>query len=216
MMAVWDFIIANIFRNPPVLIGCIAALGLALQKKRIEDVLKGAILAALGLYMLTEGTNFISSSISTINMVFRQISGAEVPQGLDAASFIAAYGSECGLAMLFGLILHVCIARFTPIKTVFLTGHFLWWFPLTFTAAGVEGGLSGIPLIAFAAICAALYWSLAPWILKKYVWDVTGDKTWMLGHPTGILSLISGTVARFVGNKKKSTEDLNTPSASPS
>jgi Uncharacterized protein conserved in bacteria len=211
MFDVWNFIVTNVFRNPPVLIGVIAAIGLILQKKKIEDVFKGAILAAMGLYMLVEGTNFISSSITPINMVFRQIAGVEVPQGLDAASFMTAFGSECGMAMFIGLILHLCIARFTPIKTVFLTGHFLWWIPLTFVAAGVEGGLEGVTLIVFAAIFAALYWSFAPWILRKYVWAVTDDKTWMLGHPTGILSLIAGTVAKFVGNKKKSTEDLNIP-----
>jgi len=211
MMAIWNFIITNIFRNPPVLIGCIAALGLTLQKKRFEDILKGSILAALGLYMLAEGTNFISNSITTINLVFRQISGVQVPEGLDAASFITVYGSECGIAMFIGLILHLCIAKFTPVKTVFLTGHFLWWIPLTFTAAGVEGGLSGSPLIIFGAILSACYWSFAPWILKKFVWAVTGDKSWMLGHPTGILSIISGTVAKYVGNKSKSTEDLKIP-----
>lgn len=211
MLEIWTLLVNNIFRNPPVLIGFIAAIGLALQKKRAEDVFKGAVLAAVGLYMLTEGVGFLANSISSINIVFRQISGAEVPTGLDAASFITQFGSETGLAMFFGLILHLLIARFTPIKTVFLTGHFLWWFPLTFTAAGVEGGLTGTALIVFAAICSALYWSLAPWILKKFVWDVTNDKTWILGHPTGILSLISGNVAKLVGNKEKSTEDLNIP-----
>lgn len=211
MLQIWNLVVENVFRNPPVLIGCIAAIGLVLQKKRIEDVFKGAVLAAVGLYMLTEGVGFLSSSISTINLVFRQISGADVPQGLDAASFIVEFGSETGLAMFLGLILHLLIARFTPIKTVFLTGHFLWWFPLTFTAAGVEGGLTGTTLIVFAAICSALYWSLAPWILKKFVWDVTKDKSWILGHPTGILSLISGNVAKLVGNKEKSTEDINIP-----
>ena len=211
MLDVWTLIVDNVFRNPPVLIGCIAAIGLILQKKRIEDVFKGAVLAAVGLYMLTEGVNFLSSSISTINVVFRQISGASVPEGLDAASFILSFGSETGLAMLLGLILHLLIARFTPIKTVFLTGHFLWWFPLTFTAAGVEGGLSGLPLIIFAAICSALYWSFAPWILKKYVWAVTDDKTWMVGHPTGVLSLIAANVAKLVGNKEKSAEEIKIP-----
>ncbi len=211
MLVIWNLVINNIFRNPPVLIGCIAALGLILQKKKVEDIFKGAVLAAAGLYMLTEGVNFLSSSITAINVVFRQIAGTTVPAGLDAASFIVEFGSETGLAMFFGLILHLFIARFTPIKTVFLTGHFLWWFPLTFTAAGVEGGLVGVPLIVFAAICSAIYWSVAPWILKKFVWDVTNDKTWILGHPTGILSLIAGNVSRLVGDKKKSTEDLVLP-----
>jgi len=211
LMGIWDFIVLNIFRNPPVLIGLIAVIGLTLQKKKFEDVLKGAVLAALGLFMLIQGTTFISESITSINLTFREVAGVGVPEGLDAGTFIEVYGSETGIAMFIGLILHVLIAKFTPIKTVFLTGHFLWWIPLTFVASGVEGGLSGGSLIALAAITSAIYWSVAPWILRKYVWAVTEDKTWIMGHPTGILSIISGTVARVVGNKEKSTEDVKIP-----
>ena len=208
---IWDAIVMNIFRTPPVLIGLIAALGLILQKKKFEDVLKGSVLAALGLFMLVQGTTFIADSVRPVQDTFRRVQEVYVPPGLDAGTFIAVYGSETGLAMFFGLILHVLIAKFTPIKTIFLTGHFLWWIPLTFVAAGVEGGLSGVPLIALAAVTSAIYWSVAPWILKKFVWDVTGDKTWIMGHPTGILSIISGTVAKVVGNKEKSTEDIKIP-----
>jgi len=211
LLTIWDVIVVNILRNGPILIGMIAMIGLIMQKKRFEDVLKGAVLSALGLFMLVQGTTFISESITTLQVVFRQVADVSVPPGLDAGTFVEVYGSETGIAMFFGLILHVLIAKFTPIKSVFLTGHFLWWIPLTFVASGVEGGLSGIPLIALAAVTSALYWSFAPWILKSYVWAVTEDKTWMLGHPTGILSIISGTVARLVGNKSKSTEDINIP-----
>ena len=211
LMGIWDAIVLNILRNSPVLIGIIAVIGLSLQKKRFEDVLKGAVLAALGLFMLIQGTTFISESITSLNLTFREVAGVEVPPGLDAGTFIEVYGSETGIAMFFGLILHILIAKFTPIKTVFLTGHFLWWIPLTFVAAGAEGGMEGVPLIVLAAVASALYWSFAPWILKKYVWAVTEDKTWMMGHPTGILSIISANVAKRVGNKAKSTEDVNIP-----
>jgi PTS system ascorbate-specific IIC component len=87
----------------------------------------------------------------------------------------------------------------------------LWWFPFIFVAAGVEAGLSGGLLIGFGAVFSALYWSLMPWIMRKYVWAATEDDSFLIGHPTGILSLISGFVAKRVGNKEKSTEDLNIP-----
>jgi PTS system ascorbate-specific IIC component len=130
---------------------------------------------------------------------------------LNDATFTASFGGDIGLAMFIGLILHLIIARFTPIKTIFLTGHMLWWFPFIFVAAGVQGGLVGMPLVIFGAITSALYWSLMPWLLRKYVFAVIGDESFTLGHPTGILSLISGFVASKVGNKEKSTEDLNLP-----
>ena len=65
--------------------------------------------------------------------------------------------------------------------------------------------------IIFGAISSALYWSYMPWIMRKYVWAATEDESFLIGHPTGILSLISGFVASKVGDKSKSTEDINVP-----
>lgn len=112
--------------------------------------------------------------------------------------------------MFIGLFIHLLIARFSKVKTIFLTGHMIWWFPFYFVA-GVEAGLKNITLIMFAAIVSALYWSFMPWIMRKYVWDATGDKTFLIGHPTGLLSLIAGFVAKISGNKNKSSEDLKLP-----
>lgn len=206
-----DFIINNIFRNPPVLLGLIAAIGLILQRKGTAEIVKGALMAAFGMVILNAGVSMLVGSISPINAAFQTLAGSSAAEGLNDITFTASYGGDIGLAMFFGLALHLLIARFTPIKTIFLTGHMLWWFPFIFVAAGVEGGMSGIPLIAFGAITSALYWSIMPWLLRKYVFAVTGDESFTLGHPTGCLSLVSGFIASKLGNKKKSTEDLNLP-----
>lgn len=206
-----DFIIDSIFRNPPVLLGLIAALGLALQRKNFGDIVKGALMAAFGMVILDAGVGMLVKSILPINNAFQTLSGGTITDGLNDVTFTAAHGGDVGLAMVIGLAIHLIIARFTPIKTIFLTGHMLWWFPFIFVAAGVEGGLSGISLIIFGAVTSALYWSLMPWALRKYVFAVTGDESFTLGHPTGILSLISGFVASKVGDKSKSTEDVNLP-----
>lgn len=83
--------------------------------------------------------------------------------------------------------------------------------PFVIVAGGVQAGLEGPLLIVISAILSALYWSIMPWIMRKYVWDVTGDENFLIGHPTGILSLLSGFIAKKVGNKEKSTEDVNVP-----
>lgn len=208
-----DFIANNILKNPPVLLGLIAALGLIVQKKNISDIIKGSLSAAFGMVILNKGVEMLVGTIAPINVAFQSTltNGGATPEGLNDITFTAAHGGDVGLAMFLGLILHLAIARFTPIKTIFLTGHMLWWFPFVFVAAGVEGGMSGLPLIVFGAVCSALYWSVMPWILRKYVWDATGDKSFLLGHPTGFLSLISGFVAKRIGNKERSTEDINVP-----
>ncbi len=206
-----DFITSSILRNPPVLLGLIAAIGLILQKSSFADVVKGAFLAAIGMVIIDTGVGIIAGIISPISTAFTIVSGGVVGEGLSDATFTATYGGEVGIAMFIALGIHLLIARFTKFKTVFLTGHMMWWFPFIFVAAGVEGGLSGVGLIAFAAICSALYFSIMPWLLRKYVFDVTGEENFTLGHPTGVLSLLSGFIASKVGNKEKSTEDLNIP-----
>lgn len=205
------FITDHILKNPPVLLGLIAMIGLVIQRKSISEIIKGSMTAAFGIVILTAGVNMLVGTIAPINVAVQTQLGVKVAEGLSDVTFTAEYGGTVGLAMFLGLILHLLIARFTPIKTIFLTGHMLWWFPFVLVAGGVEAGMKGTMLIVVSAVLSAVYWSVMPWIMRKYVWDATGDDSFLIGHPTGILSLISGFVAKRVGNKEKSTEDLNVP-----
>lgn len=206
-----NFLTDHILRNPPVLLGLIAMLGLIVQRKNVSEIIKGSMSAAFGMVILTAGVNMLVGTIAPINAAVQTQLGVTVTEGLSDATFTAEYGGTVGLAMFFGLIIHLLIARFTPVKTIFLTGHMLWWFPFVLVAGGVEAGLDGVLLISVSAILSACYWSFMPWIMRKYVWAATEDDSFLIGHPTGILSLVSGFVAKRVGNKEKSTEDLNVP-----
>lgn len=206
-----SFITDHILKNPPVLLGLIAMLGLIVQRKPFSEIVKGSMTAAFGMVILTAGVNMLVGTIAPINTAVQSQLGVEVAEGLSDVTFTAEHGGTVGLAMFLGLIIHLLIARFTPVKTIFLTGHMLWWFPFVLVAGGVEAGLSGAMLIIISAILSAVYWSFMPWIMRKYVWAATEDDSFLIGHPTGILSLISGFVAKHVGNKEKSTEDLNIP-----
>ena len=210
-MNVLNFFTGNILRNPPVLMGLIAALGLILQRKSAADVIKGMLLAAFGMIILDAGIGILIGTILPINIAFQSLSAGAVVEGLNDTTFTALHGGDVGLAMLIALVLHLVIARFTMFKNIFLTGHMIWWFPFIFVAAGVEAGLSGILLVIVSAVFSALYFSIMPFLLRKYVWAVIGDQSFTLGHPTGILSLVSGFVASKVGDKSKSTEDLKIP-----
>lgn len=206
-----DFITNQILKNSPVLLGLIAMIGLLLQRKPIAEVIKGTLTAAFGMVILSAGVNMLVGAIAPINTAVQTQMGVSVTEGLSDVTFTAEYGGTVGLAMFLGLIIHLLIARFTPVKTIFLTGHMLWWFPFIVVAGGVEAGMKGTALIIFGAVLSALYWSFMPWIMRRYVWDATGDESFLIGHPTGILSIVSGFVAKRVGNKAKSTEDLKVP-----
>ena len=194
--ALGSFVLNNVLRNAAVLLGLIAMLGLLLQRKSLADVVKGSLMAAFGMVILTEGVSILIGTIAPINAAVQSsmglVSDAATPPD---AAFTAEYGGIVGISMFFGLLLHLFIARFTPVKTVFLTGHMLWWFPFVIVAGGVEAGVRGTTLVALSAVLSALYWSLMPWLMRRFVWDATGDESFLIGHPTGILSLFSGYVA---------------------
>lgn len=206
-----EFLINNIFKNPPVLLGIVTMLGLILQKKNIGDIIKGSMLAALGMFILQQGVGVLVGSILPVNQAVQNALGAVVESGLNDQTFTANFGGAIGLAMIFGFIIHLLIARFTPLKAIFLTGHFLWWIPFIFVAVGVENNITGGTLIGFAAILSAIYWSVVPWLLKPFVKAVIEDDSFTLGHPSGILAIIAGLVAKVVGDKSKSTEDIKLP-----
>ena len=135
--ALGSFVLNNVLRNAAVLLGLIAMLGLLLQRKSLADVVKGSLMAAFGMVILTEGVSILIGTIAPINAAVQSsmglVSDAATPPD---AAFTVEYGGIVGISMFFGLLLHLFIARFTPVKTVFLTGHMLWWFPFVIVAGG--------------------------------------------------------------------------------
>lgn len=207
-----NLFIDSIIRVPAILLAIIAGIGLSVQKKKLGDILKGMFLTAFGMLILETGTGILVGSILPINEAFQTLSTTKAAaEGLNAVTFTAKYGGIVGSVMVIALIIHLLIARFTRLKVIFLTGHFIWWFPFIFVAACVEGGLRGSALIGVAAVITALYMSIMPWIVRKYIFAVIGDESFTLGHSSSILCLIAGFVASKVGNKENSTEDIQVP-----
>ncbi|MFW6298545.1 MAG: PTS ascorbate transporter subunit IIC [Bacillota bacterium] len=211
LQAIVDAII-EFFRTPPFLLGFIAIVGLILQKKSVGEIIRGGFMAAFGMAIIQIGVDTLTGSIAPLNDLYQTIYGSpdDIP-GMGEADYTDQYGSDIGYAMVLGYIIHLLIARFTKVKTVFLTGHFIWWMPFVFVAIGVGAGWSGAGLILWGAILSALYWSFMPYFMRPYSRKVIGDDSFTLGHPSAILALVSGTIAKYVGNPENSTEDIELP-----
>lgn len=205
------FLINEIFREASLFLGIIALVGLLLQRKSASEVIKGTLKTVIGVVILTQGVNILVGSMSPLSNGFNilyGLSGENAIQPMGPDKFISQYGSQIGVAMLLAFLINVLVAKFTKIKNIFLTGHHLFWFAFIFVAVAVENGLSSAKLIAFSTIFLAIYIIIAPALIRPYVKKVIGDDSFTLGHPTVILSLVSGIVASIFGNKKHSTEDL--------
>jgi PTS system ascorbate-specific IIC component len=215
-MAIINFLINQIFREASLFLGIIALVGLLMQRKSVSDVMKGTFKTIIGVIILTQGVNILVSSMlplsNAFNSLFKMTSAAQLnPIGTD--KFIAQFGSQIGIAMLLAFLINVLVARFTKIKNIFLTGHHLFWFAFIFVALGVEAGLKGSALMMMSTVLLALYIIFMPALIRPFVKAVTGDDSFTLGHPTVGLSLVSGILGKYLGNKSKSTEDLKIPAS---
>lgn len=211
-MNVLSFIINEIFGQGAIFLALIAFIGLLVQKKSFSEIIRGTAMTAMGFFILSTGTGLITgNSIDGIASAFNAI----MPQAVESVTVDigAQYGTEIGIVMILAFTINILIARFTRWKSVFLTGHMLYWFPFVFIAAGVNAGLTGIKLVVLAAIFTALYMIVSPNLMRPFVKAVTGDDSFTIGHPTTCLSVISGLLGKVIGNKEKSTEDLNIPSS---
>ncbi|MFS0785353.1 PTS ascorbate transporter subunit IIC [Shouchella sp. 1P09AA] len=215
MQTVMDFLI-EVIREPAIFLGLIALTGLLLLRKDFSSVVSGTAKTVIGVVILTQGTNILMNSIAPLTEGFNvmyNIDNPEVAPALGADTILSQYGTQIGLSMLIAFLLNLVVARFTPIKHVFLTGHMLFWFPFIFVAVGIENNLNNTQLVIFASILTALYIIIAPALLRPFVRKVTGSDDFIIGHPTTILSLIAGMVGKLFGTKGRSSEDIKFPSS---
>lgn len=210
MEAVLNFIISEIFGQGAIFLALIACIGLILQKKSFSEIVRGTVMTAVGFFVLSTGTGLITgNSIDGISTAFNTVMPQAVPS--TTVDIGTEYGTEIGIVMIVAFAINVLVARFTKWKSIFLTGHMLYWFPFVFIAAGVDAGLTGGKLIILAAIFTALYMIVSPNLMRPFVKEVTGDDSFTIGHPTTCLSVISGLLGKAFGNKEHSTEDLKFP-----
>lgn len=208
-MGILNFIVNEIFGQGAIFLALIAMTGLILQKKSFSEIARGTIMTAIGFFVLSQGTGIITgSSINGLSSAFNTI----MPQANAKPDIdMSVYGTQIGIVMLVAFLINLLFARFTKWKSVFLTGHMLYWFPYVFIAAGVDAGLTGTKLIVLATVFSALYMIVSPNLMRPLVKEVTGDDSFTIGHPTTVLSLISGYLGKLVGDKSKSTENIKFP-----
>lgn len=211
-MVVLNFLINQVFGVAAVFLALIAMVGLLLQKKSFTDIMSGTFKTAVGVVILQQGAGILVNSLLPLAGAIAALNPAStVAPTMDAGVFMERYGFEIGVAMIFGFLLNILVARLTKWKAVFLTGHMLYWFPFVFVGVAATAGLRGVPLLVAASLTTAIYYIVAPNLVRPYIKDVTGDDSFTLGHPSTIFVLIGGFLAGIFGDKSKSTEDIKMP-----
>ncbi|WP_374721757.1 PTS ascorbate transporter subunit IIC [Peribacillus tepidiphilus] len=210
----FDFIMKDILGTPAILVGLFALLGLVLQKKGIADVISGTLKTIMGFVILGGGAGILIGSLDIFGKMFEKafhIQGVIPNNEAIVAIAQQTFGKETAMIMLFGMVTNILIARFTPFKYIFLTGHHTLFMACLISAVFATGGVTGIPLIIIGSIILGSLMVFMPAILQPYVREVTGNDSIAVGHFGSIGYFTAAFIGKRVGDKSKSTEDIKVP-----
>ena len=207
MKGLLDFLV-DIASTPAILVALIAVIGLLLQKKPIQDIVKGGIKTFVGFLVVSGGAGIIQGSLNPFGIMFEHafnLSGVVPNNEAIVAVALTKYGSATAMIMFAGMIVNILIARLTKFKYIFLTGHHTLYMACMIAVILSVAGFTSFPLILFGGLALGIIMSVSPAFVQKYMVQLTGNDKVALGHFSSLGYWLSGFVGSLVGAKSKST-----------
>ena len=209
-----DVIVNDILGTPAILVGLFALVGLLIQKKSASTVLSGTLKTIMGFVILGAGAAVLIGSLDHFSKMFDHafnVQGVIPNNEAIVAAAQTEFGTATAMIMVFGMIMNLLLARFTPLKYIFLTGHHTLFMACLIAASLSVGGMSGAPLILSGSIILGICMVVFPAILQPFVRQITGSDDFAIGHFGSVGYYVSAQIGKLFGNKGKSTEDINVP-----
>lgn len=209
-----QFIIHDVLGTPAILVGLFSLIGLLLQKKAFSDVISGTLKTIMGFVILTSGAAIIATTLTTFSQLFEHsfhIQG--VVPNTDAMAALAQknYGTATAMIMVLGMLFNIVLARITPLKYIFLTGHHTLYMSAMLAVILSVGGLSPFWVVLVGALILGIMMVVSPAILQPFTRKITGTDDLALGHFGSTGYLLSALVGKVVGKGSPSIEELKVP-----
>ncbi|PHD78879.1 PTS ascorbate transporter subunit IIC [Bacillus sp. AFS043905] len=209
-----ELIMNDILGTPSILVGLFALIGLLLQRKSSADVVSGTLKTVMGFIIIGAGAAVLIGALDKFSKMFDHafnVQGVIPNNEAIVAAAQSDFGTSTALIMVFGMVVNVLLARFTPFKYIFLTGHHTLFMACLLAVTLSVGGLSGFPLILVGSILLGVCMVLFPALLQPYVRKITGSDDFAIGHFGTIGYFVSANVGKWFGNKEKTTEQIKVP-----
>lgn len=206
--------IVDILSEPSVLVGLVALIGLLLQKKSLSECISGTVKTIMGFLVLSGGATIVTGALDYFGKMFEHgfgITGIVPNNEAIVGMALGELGSITALIMALGMIVNILIARFTPLKYIFLTGHHTLYMACMFAAILHACGITGAVAVIIGSILLGLVMALMPAMAQPFMKKITGNDQVAFGHFGTFGYLLSGLVGKVVGKGSKSTEEIKFP-----
>ncbi|PWJ92076.1 PTS system IIC component (L-Asc family) [Oceanotoga teriensis] len=215
-MSILNFIVDEVLSQPSILVGLMAMIGLIALKESFSKIVSGTLKSILGFIILGAGAGVLIGSLDNLGPLIQEgfnVQGVIPNNEAIVAIAQKTFGKETALIMGFGFIANLAIARFTPLKYVFLTGHHTFFMAALLSAVLGTAGMTGVPLIILGSILLGFIMVLMPALAQPFMRKITGNDDIALGHFGTVGYLAAGLTGKLVGNPEKSTEEVKVPSS---
>jgi PTS system ascorbate-specific IIC component len=213
MVDFFEFML-GLLKEPALMVGLIAFIGLVAQKADASSILKGTIKTVMGFLILGFGAGALIGALNNFSTVFTEAFGVSgvIPNN-EAIVAIAqeAFGYEMALIMFFSFVVNIVLARITPLKYIFLTGHHTMFMSMLVAVILSTSGITGVTLVALGAGIVGSLMVIMPAIGQKYTEKVMGTDQLAIGHFSTLSYVIAGYIGSKFGDTSKSTEHINVP-----
>ena len=206
LVVVLNFIGQQILNVPAYLIGIITAIGLMALKRNSGQVIGGALKAALGFLILGAGANVVVGSLDPLGELILAVTGAQgvIPTN-EVITAIAQdqFGAQSAYVLTLGFLVMLALARFTPLKYVFLTGHHMVFMATMLTvvlSVGFGDGQSWL-VVVIGALLLGVIMVVMPAFVHPWTKKITGNDTIAIGH-FGTLGYIAAGAAGQAAGKR--------------
>lgn len=207
-------VIISLLSNAGILVGLISMIGLILQKKSADDVIKGTFKTIIGFLIFGIGSSAISGALGNFNTLFQKGFGITgVVTQVEAATALAQgkFGTIVAIVMVIGFAMNLLFARFTRFKNIFLTGQHSLYFACVLTLVLKACNVNNTVIIIIGGILLGFSAASLPSLCQKYMRKITGSDALAIGHYNHLAYAFSGFLGGLVGNPEHSTENFKFP-----
>lgn len=204
-------------KTPAIVLGLVALIGLLLQKKNVGQVFSGTVKTALGMLVLSAGSSLIVSEISPFvdlfSLVFHLEGFATSSEAVVGAmqNAVPVIASTSAIIMAVGFLVNVVIARFSPLKYIFLTGHMMWILSVAIAGSLYAASFSETMIMVVGSVLQGVLMVVLPAIGQPTVRKVTGSDHFAIAHLTMLGTVPAAYVGGWLGDKNKNAEDIKLP-----
>lgn len=216
LVVVLDFIGQQILNVPAYLIGIITAIGLIALRRSAGQVIGGGLKAALGFLILGAGAGVVVASLTPLGDLILAVTGAQgvIPTN-EVITAIAAeeYGAQSAYVLVLGFIVMLVLARFTPLRYIFLTGHHMVFMSILLTVV-LSVGLGdhlGWLVVVLGALLLGVIMVVMPAFAHPFMKKITGDDSVAIGHFGTLGYIAAGATGAATGRRSRSTEEITFP-----